>query len=331
MSKKRNIIEEIESKKIRSNFPSKYGYLERFGNITSLTENLISSTLTDENEILRYIPLATIAATETYFRFIYQEIIDKGEPYFSNAVKYFKEQGNIKFDLEFLIPLQGKQVTVGEIFSHLLQLNNLNDINGTLTKLLGFDFLNSLKKFPYTESMSMKTHSRRFKISFGNYIDSVNRMFEYRHILAHEYALNISLDKSNLISDFNNFKVFIDACDFAVAKTLGNYMPEYQQGMNKFSYLKYKKAQTELNKLIQQIKRNSSKSEYNQIGNKRLFNQSFNEWAKYRDTYSQSFADTFKGGSIYPLIYNSEMERLTVQLINNLKESFSFLLKQNSR
>ena len=285
MSKKRNIIEEIDSKKARSNFPTKYGYLDRFWDITSLTEKLNSKELSENKEILRYIPLATIAATETYFRFLYQEIIDNGEPYFTNAVKYFKEQGSNKFDLEFLIPLQGKQVTVGEIFSHLLNLNNLNDINGTLSKLLGFDFINSLKKFPYTESISMSPYSRKFKLSIGTYIDSVNRMFEYRHILAHEYALNINLDKDKLILDFNNFKIFIEACDFAVAKTLGNYMPEYQQGMNKFAYSKYKKAQTELKKLILQIKRNSfalvrgtRNNKLDSLQKPKIILKSFNAW-----------------------------------------------------
>jgi len=331
MNKKRDIIEEIELKKVRSNYPSKYNYLSRFWGISTLANKIgDEKLLSEDKEILRYIPLASIAATETFFRLLFQEIIDKGEPYFRNAIKLFKEQGNIKFDTEYLIPLQGKQVTVGEIFSHLLPVNNLNDINSILTKILGFDFLSSLKTFSFSQSMVLKKHSRKFKGNFGTYIESVNRLFEYRHILAHEFALNIELDKEKMLQDFHNLEIFIEACDFAITKTIGVYLPTFQQGMNIASQKKYKKSQSELDKLLTIIKRNGQKGEQKEIGDKRLFNKSFKEWEKFRDTYAQSIAATYKGGSIYSFIYWTEMEKQTTQMIGNLKESFSLLLKKNT-
>lgn len=329
MSKKRNIVEEIELKKIRSNYASKYGCFERYWDIADFLEKNEENKYRNDKEVLRYIPLASIAATETYFRLLYKEILDKGEPYFSNAIKYFKDQGNVKFDLEFLIAIQGKQVTAGEIFSHLMPLNNLADINTALTKILGIDFLASLKKFRYSESSSLAVHSKSFKTNLGNYLNSVSRLFELRHILAHEFALNIDLDKKQIMQDFSNLSIFVRACDFAVSKILGDYMPEYQQGMNIQAQKYYKKTQTELNKLIRQIKRNDPKSEFNQIGNIKLFSKAIKEWENYRELYAQSYAEMYKGGSLAPLIYWSEMENLTKQMIQNLRDSFSLLLKQN--
>lgn len=330
MAQKRNIVEEIELKKIRSNYPSKYGYSERFWSISRLTSELEKINSFAQEEALRYIPLAVIAATESYFRLLYQQIIDKGEPYFSNAVKYFKEQGNIKFDLEYLIALQGKQVTVGEIFSHLFQLNNLTDINQTLSKILGIDFLGSLKDFPHSQSMGMKPYSRKFKLLFGSYIESVNRLFEQRHIIAHEFALNLSIEKKKVLEDFDNLRVFLDACDFAVLKTIGDYVPEQQYKMNKYSQKKFKQSQSELNKLLLIIKKLNSLNDFNQVGDLRLFSKSFKEWEKYRELFSTSVANSFKGGSVYPTIYWSEMERQTNQMILNLKDTFSYLLKKNA-
>lgn len=326
MSKKRDIISEIEFKKRRSKNSTKDGYISRLGDISNFIDSFINSESYSLNEVLRYIPLASIATTETYFRHVYQGLIDKGEPYFSNAVKYFKEQGNIKFDLEFLVPLRGKQVTMGEIFSHLLQLNNLNDINSTLTRILGVDFFKFIRDFRYVDS-EVKEFSKQFKLSFGVYIESVNRLFELRHILAHEFALYIDLNRKQILEDFKNLEVFISLCDYAISKTIGEYYPLHQQGMNKTAHDKFLRSQKDLNKLIILIKKQNSKVDFPLIGNTKMFNRSIKEWKLSRDSFATSFADTYKGGSIYPLIYWSEMERLTDQMINQLQDIFTDYLK----
>ncbi len=214
-----------------------------------------------------------------------------------------KEQGNVKFDIEYLVALQGKKVSVGEIFSHLLKLNNLNDVNATLSCILDIKFLDSLKKINYSDSMILKINSRKFKLHISKYIESVQRIFEYRHILAHEYALNLPLNKSQIIQDYKHFRYFLTASDYVIEKKLGTYAPEYQQGMNQFAFKKYKKSQSELNKLLKLLRQIVDGSETVLVGNKRLFNKSFKSWEKFREDYSNSFAELFKGGSMAPLIY----------------------------
>ncbi len=328
MSKNRDIIEEIESKKIRSGYSSKYGYSSRIDQIDTFVEKLEKSISEEDGELLRYLPLAIVATAETFFRYSYQEIIDKGEPYFSNAVHYMKEQGNVKFDIEYLIALQGKKVSVGEIFSHLFKVNNLNDVNTTLSRILGIKFLDSLKKINYSDSIVLRINSRKFKLHFSKYIESVQRIFEYRHILAHEYAFNLSLNRTQLIQDYKNFRFFLSASDYFIEKKIGTYAPEYQQGMNRYARNKYKKSQAELNKLMKQVRRIISVSETILVGNKRLFNKSFKDWERFRENYSNSFAELFKGGTMAPLIYWSCMDRQTKYFIDNLRDEYSIELKK---
>ncbi len=63
---KRNIVEEIENKKIRSGYSSKYGYSTRINQIDDLLEKFENSDSKENDEFLRYLPLAIVATAETF-------------------------------------------------------------------------------------------------------------------------------------------------------------------------------------------------------------------------------------------------------------------------
>src|SRR5690606_8779661 len=97
-------------------------------------------------ELLKYIPIATVACFEAFFRSVYKELIDFGKPFSDNVVKFNQSQ-NVKFDFEIVNAIQTKTVTVGEFISHILQCNNFEDINKNLSLLCGIDFADHIKKF----------------------------------------------------------------------------------------------------------------------------------------------------------------------------------------
>ena len=331
MGNKRNIINEISHKRIRADYMSRTGCDLRFGQIESLINRLDFFEEDTMAEILRYIPVSLIATIETYYRCVFQELIDKGEPYFSNTIKYLKQQSNIKFDLDFLIALQGKQVTVGEIFAHLLQVNNINDINAILSAILGDDFFSKLKDSKVSEVGYLKEESRKFKFGFGKYLESVVRIFEYRHILAHEFALNIDLKKDVIIQDFKNLKYFIGACNYCIDKTTGDFFPMmFQHDLTMHSYDQFELADLELKGLISIIRKLERKGDFFPKMDGKLFSQAIKEWRKYRKTMSKSHSDPSTGGSMGTTLYYSEMEALTRQMISNLKDHYSHLFRAKS-
>src|SRR4051812_14167579 len=119
MTKKRDVLQEIREKRIRGGVYKQLTYRFRFNNIDELFKRIARDMKTADEEMLRCIPFASIAVTESHFRICYALIIDHNDVHFANAIKLLKEH-NLKFDLDFLVPMQGKKLTAGEIFSHLL-------------------------------------------------------------------------------------------------------------------------------------------------------------------------------------------------------------------
>ncbi len=129
---KRNIVNEIVLKRDRSTVSDYFGYSNKLENI-----NKVFDIKTEDEEILKYIPVASIATLEMFTRMLIKEIVDNGEPFLSNAIKSMREQ-QFSFDIEYLIDLNGKRVSIGEIFSHQVKLNKFSDLASIFEKLLGY-------------------------------------------------------------------------------------------------------------------------------------------------------------------------------------------------
>ena len=98
MGIKRNIVTEIVQRRDRSESRNYFGYSNKLDEINKVLE-----IETENEEFLKYIPVASIATLETFTRMIIKVIVDNGEPYLSNAIKLMREQ--FSFDIEYLIDL----------------------------------------------------------------------------------------------------------------------------------------------------------------------------------------------------------------------------------
>jgi hypothetical protein len=87
-------------------------------------------------ELLRYFPIGITAASEGYFRLVYRDLIDFGDPYLRNAAN-FKD---LSLGHEAIYAIHGRQTSIGEIISHQLSHNNLGDIIRNMDALTGGDF-----------------------------------------------------------------------------------------------------------------------------------------------------------------------------------------------
>ena len=130
-------------------------------------------------ELENYIPVRSIACIEGYFRLVYANLIDFGDPYRKNASKF----NRVKFSIEMALSLQENAISIGEFVSHLLPLSSLEDINSTMSQLIDDDFLNLLQK--KRENIPAQQTLPGFD-AFAELVKAIKNIFELRHIYCHE-------------------------------------------------------------------------------------------------------------------------------------------------
>lgn len=132
-------------------------------------------------ELEQYIPIRSVACIEGYFRLVYADLIDFGDPYRSNTAKVSRE----KLSIKTVLSLQDNSISIGEFTAHLLPLSSLEDINSTMSQLIGDDFLQLFKE--KRESSLVQLALPGFD-NFAVLISSIKKTFELRHIHCHEIA-----------------------------------------------------------------------------------------------------------------------------------------------
>lgn len=131
------------------------------------------------DEWLKYGAIGYVACIEGCFRLLFADLINHGPP-FSENITGFKD---IKVGVEAVVAIHSEKVTLGEFISHLLPVNNVSDINGNMSIVLGIDFLKHLKKQPVS-----KYNPKPFEDVFPDSIGMVERLFQIRHLYCHELA-----------------------------------------------------------------------------------------------------------------------------------------------
>jgi hypothetical protein len=135
-------------------------------------------------ELMKYIPVGYVACIEGYCRLLIKELIDSGPPFQDRAAAF----DEIRFNIETVIAVTSRKVSLGEYVAHLIPLNNLSDINRAFSILMAEDFLTQLKNV-----MTLTTESGPYKLSDPLFndktISGLQELFRLRHIFAHELAL----------------------------------------------------------------------------------------------------------------------------------------------
>jgi len=134
-------------------------------------------------EFVKYLPIAYVAAMEAYFRLGIRDLIDFGPP-FSENLKSFRD---IKFQVESVLAMASKTVSVGEFIAHLLPFKSLNDINENMSLLIGEDFLTRLKKTKL--SVIQGGQDSTMESLHAEIPSGIQTVFKLRHIFCHEFAI----------------------------------------------------------------------------------------------------------------------------------------------
>lgn len=322
---KRNIVTEITEIKERSDFNSRHDYSHNLEKIELAFEDILRGNGDYNEELLKYIPIATVSCFEAFFRSIIKEIIDFGAP-FRNNLKSFNQTNNMRFDFDIVGAIEKKNFTMGEFVSHILKCNNLEEINLNLTTIIGKDFLSSIKEFQ--NPTRLQDESTYFNKNFNQILSDVKRTFELRHIFCHEFATNTIIDRDEIFRCFKNSTLFLQHTNEFVWNLLYPNAPLTQSEMNAKSAEDFQLAEERFLELIEKIKKIAQGNSF-VVLNEKLFSTAVDQWKSYRDAWAKSMSFGYNGGTIYSTIYHYALIKITNEKIESLKSDFEFDLKKS--
>jgi Holliday junction resolvase-like predicted endonuclease len=218
MARDRDFITEIVE--IRSRHPDASNrlavFVQRMDDLRLLAKEWLADSWHGDDEkcrfeALRYIPIAIVASMQGWLRFAIRDLVDTGEPFSKNS-KGLK----IQFDHDLVMALAAKTLTAGEIISHFLSCNRIEDILATLEKVSGVQFP------PLMRSVNLGSGQYPIPVSgiYEQIVPIVTDTFRLRHIFAHELAPHEKVDPTTIVRRVGACQVFITACDRVMVDVL---------------------------------------------------------------------------------------------------------------
>jgi uncharacterized protein YecT (DUF1311 family) len=313
MSRRRDIAEELARTRERS--IKGFSHLNLEWGLWTIEEAIkyISEKLNGSErifpvyELLKYVPIATAACMETFFRSIVEELIDRGEPYGPRAAKLMESQ--FKFDYGLLWAVHKKQqFSIGEFMAYIVPLNNLETINSALSILLDNKFLAEVKRVDLT-SKRWKTEGRfdeKAEWAYG----AIGRLIETRNVIAHETP-GLSRFTSNdqvVLEGYEATKLFLIAADNYFWNLLHADEPKdpTQADLNEYAGKQYEHARNDLAAAVEEYK-----TFQHDPGRSKKLDELQQQWFTFAKARARFIADAYEGGSISPLIYARALESST--------------------
>jgi Holliday junction resolvase-like predicted endonuclease len=218
MARDRDFISEIIE--IRSRHPDASNrltiFVQRMNDLRLLAKEWLADSWAGDDEkcrfeALRYIPIAVVASMQGWLRFAVRDLVDAGEPFSSNS-----KELKIRFDHDLVMALAARTLTAGEIISHFVSCNRIEDILGTLERVSGVEFP------PLMQSVNLGSEKHPWLISeiYGQIVPIVSDTFRLRHIFAHEMAPDEKIDPETIVRRVGACQVFITACDRVMSDVL---------------------------------------------------------------------------------------------------------------
>lgn len=274
---KKSHKEQISSLKQRNEFNNLFESTARLMKIHSFLHS--QNKIENNEEILKYIPIAAVASFEGFCRTAIKELIDFGSPYIDNC-KGFSKLNSIKFDFDIISDLNKKTFTLGEFIGHLLPCNNLDDINSNLTTILGKDFLGELKKFEKQDTgITAPLFIKDFQDDVNNIIADIKKIFELRHIFCHEVSTTFHISFQEAVQLLNSSLSFLQQMEEYIHHILMIDAAGMLHGRIEYLEKELDRLDKELKPLI------TSTRNMKNVNHPQSHKQSFNEFIKIWDKY----------------------------------------------
>jgi hypothetical protein len=324
MMRKRNHIEEILSIKSRAESSNRFEFQERIYNIENAINEYLKRDNEFEDEILKYIPITLVSCIESFGRSIIAELIDAGIP-FSENVLDFNQSTNIKFDFSIVNAIQKNTISIGDFISHFLPCNNIQDFNSNISVLIKNDLFKEIKSYkPRGIREMLLADSEKFKSEFPKILNSLNRVFELRHIFCHEYATNIKVERKEVLEIFEHCKLFLNQVNDYISNLLHPNSPITDEEMLKASEQEVEKLSQELENLISKIKEQHKFDEFSFVfqTTQKQFDKVINLWKEYSEAKATIQSQTYSDKFLSTMTYNYQMSTLIKNKIVELKDEY---------
>lgn len=310
MSRARDIIQEIANVRERRRFGSAMAELP----LRLLTlEQAFKSHDRKQTELARYFPVALIACMEGYFRMVIRDLIDSGEPYLTNAEK---ATSNLKPDFAVMRAVHGRKITIGELVSHGIPISRLEHVDGTLSALLGTNFLSKLRLTVDRWAHEVKGEPATPILSNPDQtFTDVSRTFELRHVICHEIASAYLIDFAEIERCFESCVSFLRASDECISETLHPGSPLTQTDINLVAAASLRKAEVKLESLIKTLANHKNIDEETEIL------KVHSNWKKWCESLTMlRVGDRKNSGTIWSLQYASVKQSIVERWISELEE-----------
>jgi uncharacterized protein YecT (DUF1311 family) len=259
----------------------------------------------------QFIVIRLVTILEVFTREWAAQIIDAGDPYATRGADLVK--GTLKIDFALARALVGKEVSFGELVSHELPINGVGDIDRVFSKLMDKPFFGHLAGVVDRWAIIVGDQASEPIMPSPDKVRTVLAgLFEQRHIFVHELPEQQDVEAETLDAYISSASQFVNAADEAFNNLLYGDYPITQFEMNAAAAAEAAKVNDELVEILTALDpdRKDEDLEASQAA-----------WEAYRDRQAEyrSGINHPGHGSIAPLLYSSEVEKLTRDRIELLK------------
>lgn len=277
--------------------------------------------------------IRAVTLLEVFTRGNLADLIDHERQFTDRAIELSK---HVKIDFALIRDIQGRTITLGDILAHSVPVNSFGQIVGYFETLLGKPLR------PILETVVNRWDTEVMKTATGSIIDDfdalarcLTRLFEIRHILCHE-APRKSVYEASEIDEFLDKAIRLAKALHEVL-TLERFgrVPLTQTDMNIAAGQDVKKAQDEMDRLFSAVEARVADVDGKEAtmgisGADESWlhhlKDAQEKWLSYCKAHCEFQTYLNRGGTIRPLLWAKEANRLTELRIADL-ESW---LKQDS-
>jgi len=273
------------------------------GRVTHLRKVLLESA--PSSELLGYFPVAAIAALEASFRAVVKEAIDSSPDYLRRleAAGLLREA---RPDWHLLAAIAGKQITVGELVSHLLPFSSVGHLERVVSAITDTPFNEALPKAARRAwDTGRASASDLIVLDAAQDAKLLARAFELRHDVAHEGTLPGGADAHQLAELLDAVGRMAEALYEMIDQHLFPEVALTQAAMTQRAAESAIDADQALDAAWLELAATLDEAGVNTL---RTLQESFGQ---FRDARAALAGGAFEGGSMAPMIAASEFETAT--------------------
>lgn len=293
-------IREIRQRLGRGGAPSGYDLEE----LTRLWE----ARLKDVKLVDEMLPIRIVTILEVFVRSWIERLVDHGAPYVERAANL---KIDLKYDFAVVRSLHGGIVTLGQIIAHSVKVNRFASIVAIFDSLLNESLIAAISDTRDRWAVEVMGQPDQPIIQDMNELrKTLGRLFEVRHILAHEVPRKKPVQPSEILVFLRAATQFVKAVDEMLYARLQGKYALTQREMNQEAAAGREEAEKELEALCLSIAEEYESATIYEVQS---------QWKAFQEAEATRRAESFKGGSMWPMVYASEAAALARGRIDDLK------------